>query len=215
MTSIPAAAAPLTDEQLDAELAALGANPAEFLRVDTEQALDVEARIGDTPLEKRTKGMFLEKLAREAHHASAAPEARYASFGDYPLRDFMRLLADYAPAHYPGVPLREAFRQAGNEAFSTLMDSVAGRALLVMARSDIRSALRLTPEAYKYNLSHCTVQLSLEASRQVILEFRDVWNFPECYHVGIIEGLCRAFGAEGRVRTRVRSACDVDMLVRW
>ncbi len=215
MTSIPAAALPLSDEQLDAELAARGSNPAEFLPVDTEQALDIEARIRVTPLEKRTKGMFPEKLAREAHDAGAAAEERYASFGDYPLRDFMRLLADYAPVHYPGVPVREAFRQAGREAFSTLMDSVAGRALLVMARSDIRSALRLAPEAYKYNLTHCTIQLSLEATRQVVLEFRGVWNFPECYHVGIIEGLCRAFGVEGRIRTRVRSACDVDMLVRW
>jgi uncharacterized protein (TIGR02265 family) len=159
--------------------------------------------------------MFLEKLAREVCPADASSEARYASFTDYPLRDFMRLLADYAPAHYPGMPLRQAFRQAGNEAFSTLMSSVAGRALLVMARSDLRSALRLAPEAYKHNLSHCSVTLSLEASRQAILEFRDVWNFPECYHVGIIEGLCQAFGAEGRVRTHVRSACVVDMLVRW
>jgi uncharacterized protein (TIGR02265 family) len=215
MTSIPAAAAPLSAEQLDAELAARGVNAAEFLPLDTEQPLDVEARIAQTPLEKRTKGMFLEKLAREAHQAGGASETRYASFGDYPLRDFMRLLADYAPAHYPGVPLREAFRQAGSEAFSTLMSSVAGRALLVMARSDIRSALRLTPEAYKHNLSHCSVQLSFEGSRQAILEFRDVWNFPDCYHVGIIEGLCRTFGAEGRVCTRVHSECDVDLLVRW
>jgi uncharacterized protein (TIGR02265 family) len=127
----------------------------------------------------------------------------------------MRLLADYAPVRYPGVPAREAFRQAGIEAFSTLMSSVAGRALLVLARSDIRAALRLAPEAYKHNLSDCSVRLSLDGSRQAILEFRDVWNFPECYHVGIIEGVCRTFGAEGSVRTRVRSACDVDMLIRW
>jgi uncharacterized protein (TIGR02265 family) len=215
MTSIPAAAVPLSDEQLDAELVAHGRSAADFLPVDTEAALDVEGRIAATPLEKRTKGMFLEKLAREARQVGVAGEARYKSFRDYPLRDFMRLLADYAPTRYPGVPVREAFRQAGGEAFSTLMGSVAGRALLVLARSDIRSALRLTPEGYKYNLSHCTVQLSLEASRQVILEFRDVWNFPECCHVGIIEGLCRAFHVEGRVRTRVHSACDVDLLVRW
>lgn len=215
MTSIPAAALPPSDEQLDAELAAHGANAAEFLPFDAEQPLDVEARIAATPLEKRTKGMFLEKLAREARQVGVAPEGRYMSFRDYPLRDFMRLLADYAPARYPGVPLREAFRQAGGEAFSTLMESVAGRALLVLARSDLRSALRLAPEGYKYNLTHCTVQLTLETPRQVVLEFREVWNFPECYHVGIIEGLCRAFGAEARIRTRVRSECDVDLLVRW
>jgi uncharacterized protein (TIGR02265 family) len=214
MTSIPAAAVP-SAEQLDAELAAHGDRAADFLPVDTEQALDIEGRIAATPLEKRTKGMFFEKLAREARQAGVAGEARYKSFRDYPLRDFMRLLADYAPARYPGVPVREAFRQAGGEAFSTLMNSIAGRALLVLARSDLRAALRLAPEAYKYNLSHCTVQLRFEGSRQAVLEFRDVWNFPECYHVGIIEGLCRAFGVEGRVRTRVHSACDVDLLVRW
>lgn len=215
MTSIPAAALPPSDEQLDAELATLGANAAEFLPVDTRASLDVEARIADTPVEKRTKGIFLEKLARAAQDVGAAGQTRYRSFEDYPLRDFMRLLADYAPVRYPGVPIREAFRQAGIEAFSTLMSSVAGRALLVLARSDIRSALRLAPEAYKHNLSDCSVRLSLDASRQAILEFRDVWNFPECYHVGIIEGVCRTFGAQGRIRTRVRSACDVDLLIRW
>jgi uncharacterized protein (TIGR02265 family) len=215
MISTPAAAAVLTDEPLDAELAAHGVNAAEFLPLATEQALDAEARIAETPLEKRTKGLFLEKLAREARQLGAGGEASYQSFKDYPLRDFMRLLADYAPIRYPGVPLREAFRQAGIEAFSTLMSSVAGRALLVLARSDIRSALRLAPEAYKHNLSDCSVRLSHEAPRQAILEFRDVWNFPDCYHVGIIEGVCRTFGAEGRIRTRVRSACDVDMLIRW
>lgn len=213
MISTPAAAPPL-DEQLDAELAAHGDSPADFLPVDTAQPLDVEARIAATPSEKRTKGIFLEKLARAAQPAGGA-EARYAAFEDYPLRDFMRLLADYAPVRYPGVPVREAFRQAGSEALSTLMSSVAGRALLVLSRSDIRSALRLAPEAYKHNLSQCSVQLRLQGSRQVILEFRDVWNFPECYHVGIIEGVCRTFEAHPTIRTRIRSACDVDMLVRW
>jgi uncharacterized protein (TIGR02265 family) len=215
MTSTHARALPLTDEQLDAELAARDANPADFLPVDTETALDVEARIRDTPLDKQTKGMFFEQMAREARNAGVACEPRYVTFRDYPLRNFMRLQADYAPIRYPGVPLREAIRRMGSEAFPTLMNSIPGRLLFVLARGDFRAALRLAPEAYKHNLSHCSVYLRLETPHQVVLEYRDVWNFPECYHVGVIEGVCRTFGAEARIRTRVYSACEVDLLVRW
>ena len=73
----------------------------------------------------------------------------------------------------------------------------------------------LAPEAYRHNLSHSSVKLKLDAPHQVVLEYRGVWNFPECYQVGVIEGACRAFGADPRVRVRVLSPCDIDMLVRW
>lgn len=210
-----ARALPPPDEQLDDELAADGLSAADFLPVDAESPLDVEARIRDVSPERRTKGMFFEQLAREARNAGVACEPHYVTFRDYPLRDFMRLQADYAPIRYPGVPVREAQRRMGSEAFPALMNSIPGRMLFTLARGNILAALRLAPEAYKHNLSHSTLSLRLEGTRQVVLEFRDVPNFPDCYHVGVIEGVCRAFNAEPRIRTRVHSACDVDMLVRW
>lgn len=215
MTSTRAPALPLMEQQLDAELIAQGADPADFLPLDIGAALDIEGRIRHTPLEKQTKGRFFEQIARDAREVGVIRQPHYVSVRDYPLRDFMQLVADYAPLRYPGVPIREAFRRVGSQAFPRLMNSAAGRVLFVLARRDIRAALRLAPEAYKHNLSHCSVSQTFEAPRQTILEFRDVWNFPDCYHVGVIEGVCRAFGVEGVVRTRVRSACDVDMLVRW
>jgi len=215
VTSIRPRSLPPTDATLDDELAALGTRAGEFLPVDMRAALDIQARIRETPLDNQTKGIFLEQMARAARSAGVPCEQRYVAFRDYPLRDFMRLLADYAPARHAHVSVREAFRRVGSEAFTTLMNSVPGRVLYVLARGDVHSALRLAPEAYKRNLSHCTVNLSVDAPRQVVLEFRGVWNFAECYHVGVVEGACRAFGVDPRVRIRVHSACDVDLLVRW
>jgi uncharacterized protein (TIGR02265 family) len=215
VTSIRPRSLPPTDDRLDAELVTLGARAADFAELDMKAALDVDARIRDTPSEKQTKGMFLEQLARAARAVGGASPTRYVTFRDYPLREFMRLMADTAALRHPGLPLREAFRRVGSDAFSTLMNSVPGRVLYRLARGNVRAALCLAPEAYKHTLSHCSVSVRLEAPRQVVLEFRDVWNFPECYHVGVVEGACRAFGAEPRVRACVRSACDVDLLVRW
>lgn len=215
MTSPRSSSTSPTDAQLDVELGALGRSADGFLPIDTRSALDVESRIRDTPPETHTKGLFFEQMARAARVVGVTPEQRYLAFKDYPLRDFMRLLAGYAPSRYPGVPIREAFRRAGSEAFPTLMNSIPGRVLFVLARGDVQAALRLAPEAYRHNLSHSSVKLSLDAPHQVVLEYRGVWNFPECYQVGVIEGACRAFGADPRVRVRVLSPCDVDMLVRW
>ena len=215
MASTRALSLPPPDERLDAELAAQGLNPAHFRAPDPHEALDVDARIRDTPLEKQTKGMFFEPLARAARSAGVVHDQRYVSFRDYPLRDFMQLSAEYARARYPNSSIRDALRRVGSEAYPALMSSVAGRVLFALAGGDIRSALRLAPEAYRHSLSHCAVNVRAELRRQVLLELREVWNFPDCYHVGVVEGACRALGVDARVRTRVLSACDVDMLVRW
>lgn len=204
-----------SDARLDAELAAQGLSAAHFRVPDPGEALDVEARVRDTPLEKQTKGMFFEAITRGARNVGVVREQRYVSFRDYPLRDFMLLVAEYARARYPGLPMRDALRRVGSEAYAALMSSVAGRVLFALAGGDMQSALRLAPEAYRHSLSHCAVTVRVDMRRQVVLEFRDVWNFPDCYQVGVVEGACRALGVDARIRTRVHSACDVDMLVRW
>jgi uncharacterized protein (TIGR02265 family) len=203
------------EERLNAELAAHDAVASEFHEPDLQAPLDVEARIAETPLTATVKGMFVEPLARSARQAGVACEARYLPFREYPLRDFMRLLASCAQTHHPTVPTREAFRQLGRDAFPALMGSVAGRVIFTFAHGNARGALRLAPEGYKHSLSHCSVRTRLSTPEQVVLELRDVWNFPECYHVGVIEGGCMAFGPQPKVKTRVLSPCSVDMLIRW
>ena len=215
MDPTPHTARATNDEHLDAELAAHHIPAAEFRGVDYRAPLDVEARVAAVPAAATAKGMFFEPLAQAVRPHGVACEPRYVAFRDYPLRDFMRLLASCASVHHRALPTREAMRQLGREAFSTLMGSVAGRVIFTFALGDARSALRLAPEGYKLSLSHCTARTRLNAPEQVVLELRDVWNFPECYQVGVIEGGCMAFGPPPRIRTRVLSACDVDLLIRW
>jgi uncharacterized protein (TIGR02265 family) len=203
------------EERLNAELATHEVSASEFAEVDLQAPLDVEARIDATPLTATVKGMFIEPLARSARQSGIACEPRYLAFREYPLRDFMRLLASCARTRHPGVPTRQAFRRLGRDAFPALTSSVAGRVIFTFAHGDARGALRLAPEGYKLSLSHCSVRTRLSTREQVVLELRDVWNFPECYHVGVVEGGCMAFGPQPRIRTRVLSPCSVDMLIRW
>lgn len=211
-----ASAVPTSDEaRLDAELRAAGLSSADFREPDLRAPLDVAGLIAAVPTQCTAKGMFFEQLARSARKHGVACEARYVAFRDYPLGAYMRLMADYGAARHPGVPVREALRRVGWEAFPTLMSSVAGRVIFAFAGRDVRSALRLAPDAYKHSLSHSSVRSLLNTAGQAVLEYRDVWNFPDSYHVGAIEGGCRAFGSEPRVRLCVRSATSVDMLIRW
>jgi uncharacterized protein (TIGR02265 family) len=211
----PARSTSAAEEHLEAELSAQNLSSSAFDEFDPQAPIDIDARIADTPPAATAKGMFFETLAKSARKFGVACEPRYVPFRDYPLRDFMRLLADYGRARYPSHSIREAMRRAGWEAFPALMSSVAGRVLYAFAGHDVQAALRLAPQAYKHSLSHCSVTARVCTSGQAVLELRDVWNFPECYQVGVIEGGCRAYGTAPRVRVRIHSHSSVDLLVRW
>src|SRR5688572_13951778 len=159
--------------------------------------------------------MYFEQVARAARPLGVPCESRYVAFRDYPLSDLMRLLAGAAKACYPGRPTREALHLMGRDAFGTLMSSVAGRVMFTFALGDAHSALRLAPQAYKASVSHCSVRVPVCTPEQVVLELRNLWNFPECYQVGVLEAGSAAFGPLPHLKTRVLSACDVDVLVRW
>ncbi len=215
MTPRAALISPAEERRLDAELSAQGLSVSDFRPVDFAAPIDLEARIAETPETATAKGMFFEPLARSGRQWAIPCEARYVPFRDYPLRDYMRLLVAYGGKRYPDVPIREAMRRIGWEAFPALMSSVAGRVLYTFAGRDVRAALRLAPEAYKHSIKPGSVTMRVNTPSQVVLEYRDVWNLAECYQVGVIEGGCRAFGAEARISLRVHSSASIDMLVRW
>ncbi|HTV18455.1 MAG TPA: DUF2378 family protein [Polyangiaceae bacterium] len=215
MAASPAHSARSSVEQLDAELRAHRLSPDDFVELDLKAALDVESRIAAAPEVATVRGMFFDQLVRSAKHANIAREERYVPFRNYPLRDYMRLVVDVARARFPQLALRDAMRRVGWDAFLTLKASVTGKVLFSFARGDAQSVLQLAPDAYKHTMSHCSVSLRVSSPGQVVLEYRDVYNFVECYQVGIVEGACRACGSVPQVRVRQRSAHHLDMLVRW
>lgn len=215
MTPRAASIPPAEERRLDAELSAHGIRVSDYRPVDFAAPIDIEARIAETPGTATAKGMFFEPLARSGRQWAIACEARYVPFRDYPLRDYMRLTVAYGRKRYPDVPIREAVRRVGWEAFPAFMSSVAGRVIYTFAGGDVRAALRLAPEAYRHSIKPGSVISRLNAQSQAVLEYRDVWNLADSYQVGVIEGGCRAFGAEARILVRVHSSASLDMIVRW
>ncbi len=206
---------PRSQPQLDLELKAHGIEVADFRPFDANSPIDVAGRVRATPAAATTKGMFFENLAKLARKLGVECEARYVPFRDYPMREHMQLMARYSAARYPSLTLREGLRRVGWEAFPTLMSSVAGRVLFTFASKDFGRALRLAPDAYKHSVSPGTVATRLNGARQALLEYRNIWNFAECYQLGAVEGACRAFEQEPRVLMRMHSDCDLDLLIRW
>src|SRR5690349_5754886 len=90
------------EERLDAELRAAGIAPADFREPDLRAPLDVALVIDAVPPHHTAKGMFFEQLAPMARRYGVSCDGRYVTFRDYPLRDYMRLIADYGAARYPG-----------------------------------------------------------------------------------------------------------------
>ena len=215
MAASPARSIRSADEQLDDELRAHQLRPEDFAEPDLRATLDVEARIAMAPEDATVRGMFFEQLARSARRAEIARESRYVPFRNYPLRDYMSLVAEVARVRFPRLALGDAIRRVGWDAFLTMKDSVTGKVLFAFARGDALSVLRLAPDAYKHTMSHCSVSLRVSSPGQVVLEYRDLYNFVDCYQIGVVEGACRACGSVPRIRVRQLSVNDADMLIRW
>ncbi len=48
-----------------------------------------------------------------------------------------------------------------------------------------------------------------------MIALRGVWAFPDVHELGVFEGVIQQFEKSGRVRVRVLSMCDVDLLLEW
>ncbi|MDX2052530.1 MAG: DUF2378 family protein [Polyangiaceae bacterium] len=202
------------ESDLDAELLSAGIDPQSFQVPNFDVQFRPQVQIQNTPDTAIVKGMFFENLARAARRFNVRCEPRYTAFRDYPMRDYMELIVRYAEARYPHVTLREAVRRVGWEAFPTLAESIAGRVMFAVAGRDLRAAINITPAAYRHSISG-TVTIRHISEHQAVQEFRSIWNFPDCYQVGVMEGGCKVYERNHSVSLRVLSECDVDLLIRW
>lgn len=179
---------------------------------------ELTARLTQVPSFATVKGMFitafLESLDRAGHPRPT--RERFLSFRDYPVTRFMGLMLDAVQSAWPGESPRESLRKLGQQAYPTFASSMAGRVLFAIAGSDFHAALPLTRRAYELSLSQAKVNLRNLEPGSAVVELRDVWNFADCYQVGVFEGALIAFGAKGVVRCqRLRRPWDVDLYLEW
>lgn len=192
-------------------------SPGGRVRFASELA-ELRGLIARVPTNATIKGMFikgfLESLDRE--RIERPTQDRFIAFRDYPLTLFMNLLLGKTQVLWPDRSPRESLRALGRFAFPTFAESMVGRVIFAVAGNDWAHALSLTDKAYRNSLSPATTRLIDVTETSATLEFRDVWNFSDCYQVGVFEGAMDYYDVKGTVTLRTYPRpCDVDLLLRW
>jgi hypothetical protein len=99
--------------------------------------------------------------------------------------------------------------------FPTLQASIAGRVIFSFAGNSYESALKRVAQGYSLSQNPGSAHLVQISKGEAIVELRGVWNFPDCYQIGVHEGALAWYERDGRVDVRVHSACDADLRIRW
>lgn len=179
---------------------------------------ELEQLIVQTPETATVKGMFLSSFLDSLDRGGfpRPTTARFVSFKDYPLRQFMQLMLAAISTAWPTLPPSAGLRRLGQSAYPTLAESVVGRVLFSVAGRNFGTALQLTEKAYKLSLNPGTARLANLTEKSAVLEMRDIWNFADSYQVGVMEGAMVAYRVKGEVRAqKLPRPCDVNLHLRW
>src|SRR4029079_15997312 len=91
----------------------------------------------------------------------------------------------------------------------------AGEMMIGLAGGDMSGVLRVVPRYYRITGRGGIADVSFLAAQRVIVHLRDVWDFPDAYHVGAYEGVLRGMSVEGQVKVRTIGPTSTDMDVMW
>lgn len=141
---------------------------------------------------------------------------RWISWSNYPLADFMRLILNASRLAYPKESLGEGLRQLGWKAYPSFAATMAGRVVIYAFGDDVEALMQAVPRAYSVSLSGASARVRRLGLGHWEVELRNAYNFPDCYHLGVIEGAVRARGITPEVRIRrCPRRCDLDYELRW
>ncbi|MEW5850398.1 MAG: DUF2378 family protein [Myxococcota bacterium] len=189
-----------------------------FVAPDFNAPLDVDERLARLPAEARVKGMFIHRLVEMAQKKQLKHPRdgeRFIAFKDYPVPLYLQALVDTARLLHPNVPPRRALYELGLGVYPALLDSMIGRVVFGALGRDLNGVLRITSKAYEIasNYGKCTVVE--QTPRSVLLHLKDVWAFPDCHHVGVVEGAISVHGPKATTAIRVISISEVQLFAVW
>lgn len=189
----------------------------EFVPFDPELPLDPEPFRRRVPKDHEVRGMQFNAVL-DAIRAVAPPtaarweeERRYQGFEVYPMEEYIELALVAAEAMHPERSLRAGLFEVGKVAQRGVGTSVAGRTLITLAGQEYLRAMPRLPEAYAMAISPGTVEVVTVTNGRFEVAFRNVWTFPEAYHLGVLEAALAHFDLRGRPSFRRLSPCDVDI----
>lgn len=190
---------------------------AEFAPPPWTDPFDVDAYISAIPADNQVRGLFFRSLLKQLRDAGAPqPSKSYVPFQFYPGADYNRLLVECARARHPGLPLRQSLRRIGHTVYGTFLESTIGRVLFAFAGRDPRAALRVAPRAYAIaSGGTITARVLDDGVESTILRLENIWTFPTCHEVGVLEGALQAFGSPATIDLLEHSLSDVEFRIRW
>jgi uncharacterized protein (TIGR02265 family) len=191
-------------------------------RPSWDAPLDAESYVRAIPPGALIKGFYAATVAAEAKRRGiklAHASDKYLPFLDYSLANHNRLLVETARAFWPDVPLRQGLRKIGRAAVQSLLETTFGKALLggLTQPETVGRALLAFGRAYTTTLSKPTpvVEVIETGERSAIFRLRDAWVFHDSQQIGIIEGLCRACGAQADVRFAMDGPASGEFACSW
>lgn len=169
------------------------------------------------PETAKQKGMFLIAMVVEAKKLGRTlPSARerYLPFQDYPLREHVQLLVEYAQVMFPQHSLREGLRRIGRAAHRAFVESTVGKVVWATV-TDPTSAIEGILKGYSISVPGCDVRVTERGPAFARVRMERVYYFLDCHHVGCIEGAVRAVGVKPRVRIKLDSPTSADLMCEW
>lgn len=186
-----------------------------FVEPDWNASIDFEARLAATPSDAVVRGMFLQLLIQSLSSEALAkrPARRYVAFKNYPMREYIELLAASCNSDYP--PAAERVRQLGRAVYPNYASTLTGTAIFAIAGNNYRRVLELCPAAYRVSAASADVKVRTITDGRAELELRNLWNLPDFHQVGIFEGAMLQCNARGAIAVRVLGFGDVDLEITW
>lgn len=190
----------------------------QFVEPEWDAPLDTVSAVQALPVTSTLSGMFFEATIAAARKAriplSSQWSGQYHTFRFYPMRDFARLLAEFAPLLLPEKSIRQALRIMGRSTPDVLLGSTVGKVVLGSAEG-VHEIIDTVSKTYPINLKPSKAEIVERADEQVVVRLSDVHYFMDCHHVGIMEGTLRYAGVKGSVRIRRLGPGAMDYLLSW
>jgi uncharacterized protein (TIGR02265 family) len=111
--------------------------------------------------------------------------------------------------------MREALRRLGRDAYDTFVASMVGKVVMGVAGRDWHSAVKLVGRAYSVVGNTSSASSEALGERESRIKVSGVWNFPDCYHVGVLEAAMQDYEIPGAVQICAHTPESFTYRLSW
>jgi uncharacterized protein (TIGR02265 family) len=188
-----------------------------FAEPDWYAPIDFSKRLAAIPASARVRGMFLQLLMQSLSSQVVAqlPDRHYVAFKNYPMREYVELLALSCAQGQSRLTAAARVRKLGRAVYPNYANTITGTAIFAVAGRNFRRVIELCPAAYRIACEGCEVTVRSISDEHAVIELRNLWNLPDLHQVGIFEGAMQVCGAQGVIRVQTLGFGDADFDIGW